>query len=457
MTTDGVRTIGTDRQLFVDAHWISSATGASRKLHAPRKRETVLERDRPWEHDHVSYMATMQDGDKLRAYYRCGKIAMTEAVTEVTAYQESADGIHWHKPNLGILEYEGSRDNNIVWLGPGANMAPFRDDNPDVPADERYKAVVRTRDLWALASADGLRWRLLRKDPISTARPFDSFNVSFWDPWREEYVAYTRGKAGTEGSFVGPTGGTGGVRWIRRTTSKDFRTWSPPEDIDTGGTPFEHLYTNSCVAYRRAPGTYLMFPSRFVPEREPKPGWHGGSGVSDIVFMSSRDGIHFDRSFMEALIRPGPDQDNWHERGLYVDPGLIQTSPTELSVYGSEHWRLPTVRIVRYTFRTDGFVSLNAGYRGGDVVTRPFVFEGRRLELNYATSAVGSVRVEIQDDRGGVIPGFGLADCPEMFGDLIDGAVTWKGGGDVSRLAGRPVRLRLALMDADLYAFKFNR
>ena len=457
MTTDGVRHIGTDRQLFVDAFWIADAAGVSRKLHTPRKRETVLERDRPWEHDQVSYMGTMQDGDRFRAYYRCGRIPKTESEPEITAYQESADGIHWHKPNLGILEYDGSRDNNIVWLGPGANMAPFRDDNPGIADDERYKAVVRTRDLWALASPDGVHWRLLQKEPISTAGPFDSFNVSFWDPWREEYVAYTRGKAGTEGSFVGPTGGTGGVRWIRRTTSKDFRSWSLPEDIDTGDTPFEHLYTNSCVAYRRAPGTYLMFPSRFVPEREPKPGWHGGSGVSDIVFMSSRDGIHFDRSFMEALIRPGPDQDNWHERGLYLDPGLIQTSPTELSMYGSEHWRLPTVRIVRYTFRTDGFVSLNAGYRGGAVVTKPFVFEGRRLDLNYATSAVGSVRVELQDDSGRAIPGFGLADCPEMFGDLIDGAVTWNGGGDVSRLAGRPVRLRFALVDADLYAFKFNR
>ena len=456
MTTDGVRHIGTDRQLFVDAFWIADAAGVSRKLHTPRKRETVLERDRPWEHDHVSYMGTMQDGDRFRAYYRCGKIPKTESEPEITAYQESADGIHWHKPNLGILEYDGSRDNNIVWLGPGANMAPFRDDNPGIPADERYKAVVRTRDLWALASPDGVHWRLLQKDPISTAGPFDSFNVSFWDPWREEYVAYTRGKAGTEGSFIGPNGGTGGVRWIRRTTSKDFRSWSLPEDIDTGDTPFDHLYTNSCVAYRRAPGTYLMFPSRFVPEREPKPGWHGGSGVSDIVFMSSRDGIHFDRSFMEALMRHGPDPDNWHERGLYLDPGLIQTSHTELSMYGSEHWRLPTVRIVRYTFRTDGFVSLNAGYRGGEVVTKPFVFEGRRLDLNYATSAVGSVRVELQDDSGRAIPGFGLADCPEMFGDLIDGTVTWKGGGDVSRLAGRPVRLRFALMDGDLYAFKFN-
>ena len=457
MRADNVRHIGTDRQLFVDAFWISVANGVSRRLHAPRKRETVLERDKPWEHDHVSYMGTMKDGDTLRAYYRCGKFGTTEADPEITAYQESVDGIHWQKPNLGILEYEGSKDNNIVWLGPGANMAPFRDDDPDVPADERYKAVVRTRDLWALASADGLHWRLLQKDPISTDGPFDSFNVSFRDPWREEYVAYTRGKAGTEGSFIGPNGGNGGVRWIRRTTSKDFRNWSPPEDIDAGDTPFEHLYTNSCVAYERAPGTYLMFPSRFVPERKPKPDWPGGSGVSDIVFMSSRDGIHFDRSFMEALIRPGPDQDNWHERGLYLDPGLIETSPTELSMYGSEHWRLPTVRIVRYTFRMDGFVSLHAGYSGGEALTRPFVFEGRQLEINYSTSAVGSVKVEIQDASGNAMPGFSLDDCPAMFADLIDGRVTWKDGGDVSRLAGRRVRLRFTLMDADVYAFKFNR
>jgi hypothetical protein len=125
-------------------------------------------------------------------------------------------------------------------------------------------------------------------------------------------------------------------------------------------------------------------------------------------------------------------------------------------MYGSEHWRLPTVRIVRYTFRMDGFVSLHAGYSGGEVVTNPFVFEGRQLELNYSTSAVGSVKVEIQDDNGNAMPGFSLDDCPEMFADLIDGKVTWKDGGNLSRLAGKPVRLRFALMDADLYAFKFN-
>ena len=77
----------------------------------------------------------------------------------------------------------------------------------------------------------------------------------------------------------------------------------------------------------------LMFPSRFASGREPQPGWKFGAGVNDIVFLSSRDGLKFDRTFMEAFIRPGLDQGNWHERSLYMERGILQTSPTELSLY----------------------------------------------------------------------------------------------------------------------------
>jgi hypothetical protein len=79
------------------------------------------------------------------------------------------------------------------------------------------------------------------------------------------------------------------------------------------------------------------------------------------------------------------------------------------------------------------------------------------MELNYSTSAVGTVKVEIQDDRGNALPGFTLDDCPEMFADEIEGAVRWEGGSDVSSLAGKPIRLRFKLNDADIYAFKFNK
>jgi hypothetical protein len=228
------------------------------------------------------------------------------------------------------------------------------------------------------------------------------------------------------------------------------------ESIDTGETPDEHFYTNACVQYERAPGTYLMFPSRFVVDRNPDPDWTYSDGVSDIVFMSSRDGLHFDRSMRDAFIRPGTDQNNWHDRGVYIETGILQTSPTEMSLYGMENSHLPSQRIRRYALRTDGFVSVNAGFDGGEFLTKPLVFDGGELELNYSTSAVGSVQVEIQDTEGNALQGYGLADCPEMFGDEIDGVMAWNAGTGVGDLAGKAVRLRFVLKDADLYAFRFR-
>ena len=201
-----------------------------------------------------------------------------------------------------------------------------------------------------------------------------------------------------------------------------------------------------------------MFPSRFVTHRTPDNDIARAAtpGVNDVVFMSSRDGTTFDRSFMEAYIRPGLMVENWRERGVYVGRGIVQTSPKELSIYSRQHRYLPSVHIRRYSIRTDGFVSVNAGYSGGEFTTSPFVFSGSSLELNYSTSAVGSVRVELQDERGEALPGYGMDDCPEIFGDEIDGTARWSRGPDVGGLAGKPVRLRFRLSDADIYAFKFN-
>ena len=445
--------IGTDRQLFVDDLWIDTAAGVQRVLHEPVRREVALEPEHPWETGGLSYLTAFFDEGKIRGWYRADPKLKDSDHNSITCYAESEDGVNWTKPELGLVELDGSKSNNVVWTEPGINFAPFRDANPDAREDEQYKAIIRDRRvLLALASADGIRWRLLREEPILTDGPFDSLNLAFWDTWREEYVTYCRGVAGK-----GTSDFLEGVRWIRRTTSGDFLNWTPLESIDCGDTPWEHFYTNSCIQYRRAPGTYLMFPSRFVHERVPDPDWTYDTGVSDIVFMSSRDGLRFDRSFMEAFIRPGPDFGNWHDRGIYFEVGVLHTSATEMSMYGMEHAHLPTQRIRRYSLRTDGFVSVKAGFGGGEFVTPPLVFEGRRLALNYATSAVGSVRAEIQDAEGRPRPGFGLNDCPERYGDEIEGAVGWTQGGSVSSLAGDAVRLRFVMKDADLYAFKFTR
>jgi hypothetical protein len=106
--------------------------------------------------------------------------------------------------------------------------------------------------------------------------------------------------------------------------------------------------------------------------------------------------------------------------------------------------------------RLDGFVSVNAPLSGGVIITTPLVFKGDKLTLNFASSAAGDIRVEIQDEAGDPLPGFSLDDCPPFFGDTIERTVNWKAGSNVGRLAGKPVRLRFVLRDADLYSFRFT-
>jgi hypothetical protein len=450
--------VGGRRQLFVDGLLIEKMDQVRQVLHHPVPREAAIKPEHPWEKYGVSYMVTFRDAERFRAWYRVDAAAFGKGKRRaMTAYAESDDGIHWHKPKLGIVDFEGSKDNNLVWDGAAGNMAPFRDDNPRCKPEERYKAIVRGADVFALVSPDGLHWKLAAEEPILTDRPFDSHNIAFWDPVAGQYVAYTRG-ARTDGPL-----GQGmqsrfrsGVRWVRRATSSDFGTWSKLMSIQTGDAPREEFYTNATIRYARAPDYLLMFPSRFASAREPQPGWEYGPGVNDVVFLTSRDGVHFDRTFLEAFIRPGLDPGNWHERSLYMERGILETSPTELSLYCMQNWRLPTVHIRRYTLRPDGFVSIQAAYEPGELITRPFRFQGSRLRLNYSTSAVGWLKVELQDAAGKPMDGFSLDDCPEIFGDKLDAAVSWGATQDVSRLGGKPVRLRFVMSDCDLYAFRFG-
>jgi hypothetical protein len=437
--------IGSRLELFVDDYLIDTMTNATQQLHSPQAREIVLETNMPWEGPWSGYFTVFQDGDFYRMYYR----GMPQGGPESTCYAESKDGINWVRPTIGLFEFRGSKDNNIIWTsdipgegGMSHNFAPFKDTNPAAKPDELYKAVTKG-PLIAMCSADGWHWRKMRDEPIITEGAFDSLNIAFYDNLREEYVCYLR-------DFKD------GVRHIRVSTSKDFLNWTKPEWLDFGDAPPEHLYTNAIRPYFRAPHIYMGFPKRLVPERTSEiDRTVGETAVSDGVFMTSRDQVHFHR-WLEAFVRPGLDPGNWMQRTNMAAWGMLQTSPEEISLYYSEHYYQPTHRIRRRTIRTDGFVSINAKYQGGELLTKPLTFEGKELVINYATSAVGSVQVEIQDAAGHAIDGFALAQCPEIFGDEIERVVSWEGGSDVSRLAGQPVRLRFAMKDADLYSIRFR-
>ena len=451
---EGLRNINSRLELFVDDWLIEEMNGVSLQMHNPIPQEVVLEFNQPWEGS-ISYdPVVMKEGDRYRLWYRgCGSESTWE--DQCTAYAESVDGVHWERPTLGIFEFNGNRENNIVLQGSEAKaLCVFKDGNPNASDSERYKAIGvgppidKRATLRGFTSPDGVHWETLDQDPILIAPDdpwpmFDSHNVAFWDTLQNRYVTYARG-------WIPP-----GIRSIRRSVSDDFRHWSDLEFIDLGNSPTEHLYKNACTQYFRAPHIYLMFPKRFVPDRKFDKDWPA-SGLSESVFMTSRDGVHWDRRFMEPFLSLGSDPDSWTDRNQYIGVGVVPTGSAEMSVYFMEHYRRPSIRLRRGALRTDGFISVNAPYIGGEFLTKPLTFEGDKLVLNYTTSVAGGLRVEIQNAEGQPIDGYRLSECVEIFGDEIERVVSWENGVNVGSLAGRAVRLRFVMAAADLYAIQFR-
>ncbi|NUQ64899.1 MAG: hypothetical protein HUU20_20745 [Pirellulales bacterium] len=464
--------IGSRRELFVDDFLIERRDGVELRLQRPVPREIVMVHDCPWEGSGCCYYVAMRDGDLFRMWY-LGYDLTNEDGTRMAGrpgcacYAESKDGIHWTRPDLGLISYNNSTHNNIVWTSPTAdNFFVLKDGNPACRKDEQYKALASgPGGLWAYCSTDGLRWSPLKDSPVITKGAFDSLNLAFWDPLRGHYWCYLR-------DFHS------GLRDIRVSTSPDFLTWTEPELVRYVDSPDEQLYTNQVTPYYRAPHLFLGFPTRYI-ERGWSPAFLSlpdpehrrrrmdispryGTAITDGLFMSSRDGRTFHR-WGEAFIRPGIERKhNWLYGDGYQSWGLIETpaedplAPPELSIFVTENsWKTPS-RLRRYTLRIDGFVSLAAPLRGGEVVTRPILFDGKTLTLNFSTSAAGNIRVELEEPDGKPIPGFTMEECLEIFGDRLDRVVAWKSGSDLGKLAGKPVRLRFAMSDADLYAIQFR-
>jgi len=251
------------------------------------------------------------------------------------------------------------------------------------------------------------------------------------------------------------------LRAVRRTTSTDLVNWSYPEWTHMKPSPPDQFYTFGARPYFRAPHMYLAFPMRYVRWRNARlPAKYKkqlGVGVSDTVFVSSRDGLHWDRRFLEAFIRPGLDPLKWTDRSNHTSMGLVPTGANEMSVYTLEYFRLPVPRVRRQVMRVDGVASINAPYAGGQMTTRPLLFRGNRLVINASTSASGGIRVEILKPDGTAIDRFAGDNAIEFFGDSIEQQVRWDQGPDVSSLAGKPVRLRFLMKDADLYSFRFSK
>lgn len=420
--------IGGRRELFIDQFLIDSLQGCRLVLNSPVEAATTS-----LPGNNMEYGTIIKDGPLYRLYTRDGRGAKRDGdAPEVTRYCESRDGINWSWPNLGLVEIEGSKSNNVILHEPPFchNFAPMIDTRPGVPAEERYKALAGTVKsmLFAFVSADGIRWKKLQDKPVisyTKEYAFDSQNVSFWSETENCYVCYFR-------HFLDRK-----LRSVCRTTSQDYRSWTEPVPMKPNFEG-EHIYTTLTHPYFRAPHIYIATPTRFFPDR-------GES--TDVMFMTARGSSKFDRTFREAFIRPGLDKNRWGNRSNYAAWHIVPTGPEEMSIYMTP--------FRRFTLRTDGFASVSAGADIAEMTTKPLVFKGNRLSLNYATSAGGQIKLEIQSPDGKPIRGFEMANSKTLVGDSIDESAAWKKNPSLAALAGKPVRLRFMMQEADLFALQF--
>ena len=465
----------------------------------PIKREVVMTADKPWEDRKIHYAHVFKDGDVYKMYYLTHYMSadnmderdMQGVNPEKTTvyfsntficYAESKDGLHWVKPDLGLCSYHGSKENNIILrsidlpeLGDFFdNFFVFKDTNPACRKEERYKALAYS-NLYKLAgwiSADGLHWT--RKAVFDIEGHFDTLNICFYNEKTGKYNAYVR-------SFHDiPADGdiNRGKRDVRFIESNDFLHWSVPELISFGEQEDYPLYTNNIMHYYRNPNILIGFPTRYVErfwwtksfdelcgkeERLERMNVHPRMGltVTDCVFMSSRDGKRFNR-IDEALFTSGPETGiNWGYGDCYPAYYLLETISDdgvnkELSlfvphedvrkkIFGAEN---VMTSLYRYTLRIDGFAYYKGIYNGGKVVTKPFIFEGNELHVNFSTSARGGMWVVLRDEDGNEI-----RSC-EYIGDSIDKKILFENG-EVQNFAGKIVTLTFKLRDAKLYAFEF--
>jgi len=340
-----------------------------------------------------------------------------------------------------------------------------------------------TAGLYIYYSADRVNWVGV-PERVFPYWP-DGENSMMYDPTLGKYVAFFRQWIERDPGTSYHTADPLPLRTVGRLVVDDpLKPWVDgwpdpaalmwgPDNLPAPGVEFEivlacdeqdppecDFYDHGIVRYPWADDVYLAFPVLFrhFPD---EPGARTNDGLTDVQLATSRDRIHW-RRFRGSYIRLGPEGSP--DAGCIYTSRLLIRDGDELRQYysgyslshGTKAKPEDNPGFAGMTVqRLDGFVSADADYAGGELVTPPIVFDGDRLELNVDTSAVGDVRVEILDTNIQPVEGFSLADADMIYGNFIRKTVTWQGSDDISALKGQAVRLRFVMRAAKLYAFEF--
>jgi hypothetical protein len=491
--------IGSRKQLFIDDYIIQSLTDARQVLNRATKvaNNPVVRPEHPWEGDlnwiekvlydkedglFKMWYSTSSDwkaepGGEMSDYHWTDKGAVRKVIESAhryagdhrkyvsrRCYATSRDGVHWKKPQLGLVEFNGSRSNNL--LPAGSRVPSFLDTNERDPA-KRYKAIEQVyspRHFSALEgmqlhlyySGDGFQWIAEADNPVMDTTPepgrWGPTYYMGWDPIRQVYAVHMENCL--------HRGCPHGKRIVGRAESPDLRRWSVPQNIllpDERDPIDAEFYGFPTITYER---TYIALAWIFRTTNT----------LHYPTLAFSRNGVHYERKFREPLVPPG-DHGSFDEVSIFAHEPIMHDGKVWI-YYTGANWRGPEQLYLKKdealraaglaTLPEDGFVSIDAGkVLPGIVLTRVFSFSGSRLTVNIESArhndgaGRAEVKVEILDHQARPISGFSLDQSDPLTGSGKLEA-SWQGHSDLSALAGRPVQLRFWIRNAKLYSFQFK-
>ena len=426
---------GPQRQLLVDDTLVESMDGLQRVFHSVTKHpgNPIFRPETPWEIGGTWYVPfdilPQDEGNTLRLWYGCYRKSSDKLT--YTCVADSQDGLHWQRVIPGAVEFEGSKENNIIWAGRGVkvNYDP-RDPNPA----QRYKGMTRVNGFTRMSSPDGLQWTMESEPAVTQAYDASSFH---WDPVAQKWIASC--KIWHDGH-----------RARGYAESRDYVTWSDTRimlDADEHDQAGDQLYAMWIAHYE----------SHFIGLIKV---YHVSKDRCDLQVAFSRDGMHWERPWREAFIPNSPEEGAYDYGNLDAVGDPIVRDGSLRFYYGGRsilHNAPPqdtNGSLCLATLRLDGFASLEAGETEGLLLTKPILVQGNTLFLN-ADAQAGEIRVEIVDaeDPSKVAGAFSRDACAPISTDSTRHAVSWQDAGTLDAVQGKSVRLRFTLRNAKLYSF----
>lgn len=449
---------GPYRRLFLDALLVESQSGVERVFHRPQKYASnpIITADMPWERGGSGpylYGTVLRDQGKLRMWYHFIRGGYRNA------YAESDDGIHWRKPALSIIEYEGSRENNLfVTVAQDPAEQPPRKErgqchNPSVvPApDGRYALFCYGADydkVRVAFSEDGLHWKFV---PETAERGlFESSDVVnfFYDPYKERYAATWKGPT-RRGRSAGIAFSADALHWTKPSNTPVFTA----DDLDP---PDTQIYGMPVFAYQ---GLYIGLPwiyharIHYAPEMLMTRAEAESAGplTMDVQLAWSWDLLNWTRPPTREAFLPNGAEGTFDSKMITTARAPVVVGDLLYFYYGGfdnvHNARNFNGAIGLATMRLDGFCSMRARAQGW-LTTRREKLSSPAILINATTASGGSLTAELLDRSGNVIPGFSRNDCEPFRGDSVRHELRWKGGSmpDV-------VKIRFYLDRAELWSY----